>query len=290
MHRLVTLSACAAAGFLLAGCPATGPRPYSKAAGGARCADTVRVAETRIVTAAEADKLTLGAAVDRMSQSLLRAPEGSAWKPEAARAIEIRDSRTDLSILVEDAEWVLALQAALDGPLPSEDKARLRRLHERYAAHAPHAEIAAQVTTLLETVRDENLRRELKKLANRSWERERRHGARAAEAAKVSSPAPAPSSPSLPLDAPAVPADASARAQADSSDSGLAPERYCADRRAEAARSFAEGRNATDGATRERLLRQSIASLDACITRFPDAAEAAKARGNRARVAGELKR
>jgi hypothetical protein len=275
---------------LLTGCPATGPRPYSSAAGGARCADTVRVAETRIVAAGEADKLTLGAAVDRMSQSLLRAPEGSTWRPEAARAVEIRDSRTDLSILVEDAEWVLALSTALDGPLPAEDKARLRRLHERYAAHAPHAEIAAQVTTLLATVRDEGLRRELKKLANRSWERERRHGARAAsEPPKAALPAPVPSStPSLPMDAPTVPAPANALA--DSSDSGLAPERYCADRRAEAARSFAEGRNASDGAARERLLRQSIASLDACITRFPDAAEAAKARQNRARVTGELKR
>jgi hypothetical protein len=284
------LSACVVAGFLLAGCPATGPRPYSSAVSGARCADTVRVAETRIASAAEADKLTLGAVVDRMSQSLLRAPEGSTWKPEAGRAVEIRDSRTDLSILVEDAEWVLALQTALDGPLPAEDKARLRRLHERYAAHAPHAEIAAQVTTLLGTIRDENLRRELKKLANRSWERERRHGTRAAiEPAKAAAPASvASSTPSLPIDVPGTPAPSNA--SADSSDTGLAPERYCADRRAEAARAFADGRNATDATTRERLLRQSIASLDACITRYPDAAEAAKARQNRARVAGELKR
>ena len=298
-------------GLTLAGCGGT--RPASPALRGARpCADTVRVAETRIVAAEDAGKLTLGAAVDRMSQSLLRAPEGTAWKPEAARAIEIRDHRADLSILVEDAEWVLALSTALDGPLPAEDKARLRRLHERYAAHAPHAEVAAQVTTLLETVRDENLRRELKKLANRSWERERRMAARSTGAAITAPPASAtpastasrPSvaisattSPSLPAEvAPSakLPADtassAASSATADSGDAAASPERYCADRRADAARSFADARNATDASARERLLNRSLESLDACITRFPDAAEATKARQNRARVAGELKR
>jgi hypothetical protein len=253
------------------------------------------VAETRIVAPGEAGKLTLGAAVERMSQSLLRAPEGPAWRPEAARAIEIRYSRTDLSILVEDAEWVLALSTALDGPLPAGDKTRLRGLHERYAARAPHAEIAALVAALLEDVRDESLRRELKKLANRSWERERRHGARGAtEAAKAPVASPASSAPSLPAEipVPALPArvDTTTSAASDSGGSALSPERYCADRRAEAARAFAEARGAADAAARGRLLRQSLASLDACIARFPDAAEAAKARQNRERVAGELKR
>jgi hypothetical protein len=91
---------------------------------------------------------------------------------------------------------------------------------------------------------------------------------------------------------PALPApvDTTAAAASDSGGSALSPERYCADRRAEAARAFAEARGAADAAARDRLLRQSLASLDACIARFPDAAEAAKARQNRERVAGELKR
>jgi hypothetical protein len=113
------------------------------------------------------------------------------------------------------------------------------------------------------------------KLANRSWERERR--------AKAAAPVPSPIAPS-----PAVPQ--AQIAPTDSAAGAQSPERYCSNKRSEAARDFADARSATDAAARERLLQRSLESLDACIARHPGTPEAEKARQNRERVQQELKR
>src|SRR5690606_9818834 len=149
-------------------------------------------------------RLTLEETVNQLSAALLRHTTGTAWRPQAERAREIQRRRPELSALVEDADWVLALTAALESPLPTDTKAHLRRLHESYAARAPHAEIARQVNALLPAITDESLPRELKKLANRSWDRERR-GPAAPSAQPRSSPPSAPTAPTVPS-SPAVPA------------------------------------------------------------------------------------
>lgn len=276
MNRTRTAAMLVAAGSLLAGCAGT--------QGGAKApCDCPEAATVPMFAPEDTSRLSFDAMVGRMSDSLLHVPAGTAWRPATGRAAEVRDARADLSLLFEDAEWVLALSRALDGPLPQEDKARLRRLHEAYAARAPHAQVAAQVSALLETVRDENLRRDLKKLANRSWERER-----SAARPPAPPPAPPPPEPVAPVPAPAPAAEP--QAASDSSDASASPERFCSEKRAEAAALFSEARGTSDAAARARLLRQSLEALDACILRHPGTAEAAKARQNRERVEQELTR
>lgn len=252
--------------------------------------------EARVITV-DGDRLTLEETIHQLSAALMRSTPGTAWRPEAERAREIQRRRPELSALVEDAEWVLALTAALEGPLPADTKGHLRTLHQSYAARAPHAEVALQVNVLLPAVSDESLRRELKKLANRSWDRERR--ARSVPASRPAAPRPAaPTAPSLPDPDPvpaAPPAPAPAAAPApDTASAGAAPEagvtaeRFCAERRADAALAFAQARAATDPLARTERLQRSLALLDECIARFPDSPEAAKARQNRDRVQEEL--
>ncbi len=277
--------------------------------------------EARVITI-DGDRLTLEETVHQLSAALMRSTPGTAWRPEAERAREIQRRRPELSSLVEDAEWVLALTAALEGSLPADTKNHLRTLHQSYAARAPHADVIRQVNALLPAVTDESLRRELKKLANRSWDRERRD--RDAPASRPVAPRPpAPASPSSPPTAPALPAtpttpatpatpttpslpasdpvpaappapDPRATGVPDSGSTGAAPEvgataeRFCAERRADAALAFAQARAAADPLARTERLQRSLALLDECIISFPDSPEAVKARQNRDRVQQEL--
>jgi hypothetical protein len=249
-----------------------------------------RGGEGRVLEIPAGEKASLGELTSQMSRELLRAPTSEI---EADRAREVRRHRAALSFLVEDAEWVLALNAALDGPLPEEDKRGLRRLHESYASRAPHSAVAPQVMALLKSVKEERLRKELKKLANRSWEREKkREGSGSAPAPRVADPdlPPPPAGAAVPLPdfdpAPgAIAADSASALPA--ADSLTSPDRYCEERRAEAAETFAAARAAA-GETRAALLRRSLASLDDCLERYPGSKGAEKARGNRDKVQKEL--
>ncbi len=265
--------------------------------------------EARVVTLPDGQRLTLAEAVDQLSAALLRNVPETAWRPESERAREIRRHRGELSFLVEDAEWVLSLAAALEGSLPETDKRRLRRLHEAYAAEAPHADVAAQVNALLADIRDERMQRELKKLANRSWERERRAGTTGEPAPKPVVPVPVPPVPEDATPAPtapvtpapsipeflAAPPDAPAAGDTPVIDTAdipapltTPPERYCEDRRTAAARAFASARAATDPDARRRFLEQSLEQLDDCLNRHPETEAAEKARRNREMVQREL--
>ncbi len=260
-----------------------------------------RGGEARVITV-DGDRLTLEETVHQLSAASMRYTAGTSWRPEVERAREIQRRRPELSALVEDADWVLALAAALEGPLPADTKNHLRAVHESYAAHAPHADVARQVNALLPAVSEDALRRELKKLANRSWDRERRGGnAAAVKPAVTPPPAPAtpvtpptPAAPSLPDPVPAPPpapsstGDSLAQDPTSIDDTTMTPERFCAERRADAALAFAQARASADTVARTQRLRHSLDLLDECITRFPDSPEAAKARQNRDRVRQEL--
>jgi hypothetical protein len=257
------------AGLPLTGCAGTGARTPAPTSTPSTSGKVVAVEPLRIAPD-DSGKLTLEAAIAQLSEALLKAPPGTAWKPQAEHAREIQQNRPELAALVEDADWVLTLSGELSGPRPAGQKAGLRRLHERYAAHAPHTEIAAQVNALLADIQDEHLRRELKKLANRSWERERRTPVAPVLEKKIAAPSlPSPVGASEP-------------------DSIVTPERYCAERRAQAARSYADARAATEPSLRKRYLARSLEYLDDCLNTHPDTPEAEKARQNRARVQQEL--
>lgn len=249
--------------------------------------------EPRVLKSPAGESVAIGDATRQLSDALLHAPPGTAWKPPVERAREIQRQRAALGVLAEDAAWVIALDDALASSLPADTKLRLRALHEAYAARAPHADVGAQVSALLPGIGDPHLRRELMKLANRSWERERREGQPPARGPAAPSLAPTtPPPPPLPSPDPvpaSVPDTIVPPAPETAGETPDSPERFCAERRTQAAQAYAAARAATDPAERERELRRSLELLDACIQRYPDTPEAEKARQNRARVAGELK-
>jgi len=257
-----------------------------------------RGGEARVLVSADGVRLSLQEAIAQMSGALLRTAPDPAWRPETEHARDIQRQRAALATLVEDADWVLSLDAALASSLPAGDKQRLRALHEAYAAEAPHAEVAARAQAALDGIQDERLRREIKKLANRSWERERR-GKNAPAAPQQPAAPPSGSAPPPAVELPATPPAATDSlpdetphqpAATAPGDTAASPERYCAARRAEAAQAFATARGTADTAARARLLRESLERLDDCIARHPESPEAEKARQNRARVEQELGR
>jgi hypothetical protein len=65
------------------------------------------------------------------------------------------------------------LASAMNGPEPESVRRALWRLHEGYAMQVDHADWVRQVQALLKEVRDPDLKNELKKLANRSWDRQK---------------------------------------------------------------------------------------------------------------------
>ncbi len=259
-----------------------------------------RGGEGRVIEIPAGEKASLGELTSQMSRELLGTPTGES---EAERAREVRRHRRELSFLVEDAEWVLTLQAALESSLSEDDKRSLRRLQEAYSNRAPHSLVASQVTALLQTVKEERLRKELKKLANRSWEREKKvqdpttnsssENKKPKSLPPVVPPPALPTGSSAPLpDFDATPEENATPIVEDSTavtpaDTLTSPDRYCEERRAEAADAFASARAAT-GEARTALLRQSLAALDECLKRYPDSKGAEKARGNRDRVQKEL--
>jgi hypothetical protein len=167
--------------------------------------------EARAYTLPGGEKLTLRELVEQLSRALLKSGADGDWKGAADRAREIQRHRPDLTSLVEDAGWCLALAEALEGPLNPDLKKRLRFLHDSYALEVPHDDIVKQVNGLLSAVEDDRLRREMKKLANRSWERDKRRGrfkepAAAVRPDTVKAPG-AEAGPSLPPPVPAPPGE-----------------------------------------------------------------------------------
>jgi hypothetical protein len=284
--------------------------------------------EARVFTLPNGEKLTLQEFVEQMSRALLKSGVGGDWQSSGERAREIQRHKPELSALVEDAGWCLALADALDGPLPDDVKKRLRYLHESYSMEVAHDEIVKQVNGLLPSIQDERLRKELKKLANRSWERDKRAGKFKEPLATVkpdsltAPPPPKPDSAPVAMTThaaqPPVP-DSSLKAAKDRVDTLILHghylealravesiednagadwvkdhrqrlgDRYCEERRMAAATTYAAARKTTNDSTRIPLLRQSLGALDSCLFHFPDASVSAKVRRNKEMVEKELK-
>ena len=258
--------------------------------------------------------------LEQTSQALLRPGTGENWKPDTAKAREIQRRKAELAALVEDANWVLVLDWALSGPLPDDTKQMLRGLHESYAARSPHEQIANQVEELLPKIQDDRLRRELKKLANRSWDRDvRAHGHAPAQTLQASlqlspivradgnPPLQTTVPDSLTLDQSKNRVDtlishghyleALRRLETIEDKAGTdwtkgrrknLGDRYCEERRSAAAGAFATARRTKTNSLRLQYLKQSKAELDSCLYEFPDAAVSEKARRNRELVEKEL--
>lgn len=317
-------------GFLLgciivciAGCAGTAPDEGRKSAAKGDSTRPLEAIQAQLRTSED----SLREAILQLSRSLLHPEAKGEWRADTAVARAIQRRKSDLATLVEDANWILALAAALEGPLPEDVKLRLRRLHESYAVNLPDSGIYRQVNDLLPRVTSEKLRKEMKKLANRSWDRNKRAGIASDTIATPPPPIPIlPKPDSLSVVEPVVPVKSDSsftpalqdgRERFDTlvsqgqylkasrlleSMEGQADEkwiqdrrtslgnRYCEDRRTTAAAAFLAARRTSINANRIQFLRQSLSSLDSCLSEFPDAPTASKVRRNRAMVEKELSR
>jgi hypothetical protein len=130
----------------------------------------------RVYTVTNGDKLSLQEVIRSASQAAEKAAREGDWGKARERWKEITQSKTAVAFTMEEAQWGLALTDALQSSLADSLKKRLRDVNESYLSDAGYEEIGRQVKALLETMPDVKIQRELKKLANRAWERDKRAG------------------------------------------------------------------------------------------------------------------
>jgi hypothetical protein len=282
----------------------------------------------RVFTVSDGDKLSLQEVVLSAAQAADKAAREGDWEKARDRWKEIVQSRTAVAFTMEEAQWGLTLSEALQSQaLPDSLKKRLRDVNESYLADAGRDEVGKQVKALLEIVPDVKLQRELKKLANRAWEKDKRAGrigpqsAQTAAAgtvpppdtAKAQEPAPAESSasasPQAGGDAAAITAEADSLAGKGKYVAALkalergGPEqswvkdkktkigdRFCEEKRRNAANAFKDFKKANSEAAKRNLLSRTAAELDSCLFYFPDLSVTGKVRKNREMVETELKK
>lgn len=282
----------------------------------------------RVYSITNAEMLSLQEVLRSASASAAKSAQAGDWEKARARWREILQSKAAVAWTMEEASWGLALADALESSLPDSVKRKLKDVDESYARGISQDDIARQVKDLLaESIPDDKLRRELKKLANRAWERDKRAGRLvaaqpAADSAKPQAAAgalpagPAPGDANAPGAAAAAPGPEAAEAMGkvdtliaqgkylaalramDGSDAAawakerkaLIGDRYCEDKRKAAAAGFKDFKKAGSEAERGLHLRRTAADLDSCLFYFPDNPVAQKVRRNREMVEGELKK
>jgi hypothetical protein len=136
----------------------------------------------RVYTITNEDRLSLQEVIRSAGQSADKAAREGDWEKARERWKEITQSKTAIAFAMEEAQWGLTLSDALQSALADSLKRRLKDVNESYLADIGHEEIGKQVKALLEIVPDVKLQRELKKLANRAWEKDKKAGRISAQA------------------------------------------------------------------------------------------------------------
>jgi hypothetical protein len=136
----------------------------------------------RVYTITNETKLSLQEVIRSAAEAAEKAAQEGDWEKARDRWKEITQSKQAVTFTMEEAQWGLVLSDALQSALPDSTKRRLKSVNESYMADIGHEEIGKQVKTLLETVSDVKLQRELKKLANRAWEKDKKAGRISAQA------------------------------------------------------------------------------------------------------------
>lgn len=282
----------------------------------------------RVYSITNEDRLSLQEVLRSASASAGKSARAGDWERAKVRWREILQSKPAVAWTMEEAAWGLALAEALESPQISEPiRKKLRDLDESYSREISQDEIARQVKDLLaETIQDDKLRRELKKLANRAWERDKRAGRLTAAQPAVGDTAPKPASaagftPPQPESPATPPAQASPEAvqgmaQVDTliaqgkylaalrsldntpaadpqwakERKGLIGDRYCDDKRKSAASGFKDFKKAANDRDRGLHLKRTASDLDSCLFYFPDNSVSQKVRRNREMVEAELKK
>lgn len=282
----------------------------------------------RVFTITDETKLSLQEVIRSAAEAAEKAAREGDWDKARERWKEITQSRQAMTFTMEEAQWGMVLSDAFQSALPDSTKRRLKSVNESYMADIGHEEIGKQVKTLLETVPDVKLQRELKKLANRSWEKDKKAGRISAQtqqaqaAAALAGTVPPGSEPPEAQPDPETPGaglqEADARAIAMEADSlaskgkyvaalkaleKAGPEqpwvkdkksvlgnRFCEEKRRSAANAFKDFKKAAADSDKRTHLRRTASDLDSCLFYFPDLAVSQKVRKNREMVESEMKK
>lgn len=281
----------------------------------------------RVFTVSDGDKLSLQEVVLSAAQAADKSAREGDWEKARERWKEIVQSKTAVAFTMEEAQWGLTLSEALQSQAqPDSIKKRLRDVNESYLADAGRDEVGKQVKALLEMVPDVKLQRELKKLANRAWEKDKRAGRIGPQAAQTAAAGTIPPSDSAkaqePASEPAVPANpqagadaAAITAEADSlagkgkyvaalkalerggpeqswvkDKKAQIGDRFCEEKRRTAANAFKDFKKAGSDAAKKTLLSRTASELDSCLFYFPELPVTGKVRKNREMVETELKK
>ncbi len=130
----------------------------------------------RVYTITNEERLSLQEVIHSAGQAASKAAREGDWDKARTRWKEITQAKPAVTFVMEEAQWGLILSDALASSLADSVKRRLKDVNEAYLGEAASEEIAKQVKALLEAVQDVKLQRELKKLANRSWEKDKKAG------------------------------------------------------------------------------------------------------------------
>jgi hypothetical protein len=271
----------------------------------------------RVYSITNEDKLSLQEVLRSASTAAGKAAHEGDWDRAKARWKEILGSKQAVTWTMEEAQWGLALAEALESPLPDAVKKKLNEVNEDYAAEKPQDEIGKEVKDLLDQVQDEKLRKELKKLANRAWERDKRAGRLTAAAVGDTGSTQAAASPAVKATEPAqqMPSgDSAAAALVDTltaqgkyllalksleragdqawvkQKKAAIGDRFCEEKRRDAANSFKDFKKAPTDSLRRVSLKRTASDLDSCLFYFPDISVTQKVRRNREMVEGEMKK
>jgi hypothetical protein len=136
----------------------------------------------RVYTITDEERLSLQEVIRSAEQAADKAAREGDMDKARARWKEIVGSKSAVTFTMEEAQWGLTYSDAMQSSLPDSVKRKLKDLNENYQSEAPYDEIGKQVKALLEIVPDVKLQRELKKLANRAWERDKKAGRISAQA------------------------------------------------------------------------------------------------------------
>ncbi len=258
----------------------------------------------RVYKVVDEEKLSLKEILHTASRIAEKSAQDGDWQKARARWKEIVQSKASVAFMMDEAQWGLVLGDALQSALPDSTKKRLKQVNESYQAEINHEDIAKQVKRLLDEVPEVKLQRELKKLANRSWEKDKLAGHLTASQQAQTVP-PETTTPTgetskvLPGVAsnPAGTASGSPGAATLSSEEAAKAasqtetgERFCEEKRTLAAGSFKDFKKATSDSVKAILLQRTAAYLDSCLFNYPSLPVSQKVRKNREMVEAELKK
>ena len=130
----------------------------------------------RVYTVTSEDKLSLQEVVRAASMAAEKNAREGNWDKARSRWKEMVQSKAAINFALDEAQWGISLSDALQSTLADSLKKKLKDVNESYVDDLNQAEIARQVKVLLEQISEVKIQRELKKLANRAWERDKKAG------------------------------------------------------------------------------------------------------------------